>query len=162
MDTKKLTKLALLAGVALVMFVIELQIPSPFPIPGIKLGLSNIITVAALVLYGWKEALAVLLVRIGLGAVITGQLGALPYALAGGLVSFLVMCLFRRLLTEKQLWVMSVLGGFCHNLGQLGMAILITKTPALVAYLPVLLLSGMLAGLFTGLCAQLVIKRIKK
>ena len=159
---KKLALLALLTALALVMFVIELQIPAPIPVPGVKLGLSNIITLVVLLLFGWKEAWAVLLVRILLGSVITGQLGALPYALAGGILSLLVMCLLKRVVSEKQLWVLSVLGGFFHNLGQLGMAILITRTPGMIAYLPVLLLSGMAAGLFTGLCAQAVLSRLRK
>ncbi len=160
--TKKLALLALLTAVALIMFVIELQIPAPIPVPGVKLGLSNIISLIVLLLFGWKEALAVLLVRIVLGSVLTGQLGALPYALLGGLLSFLAMCLLKRIVTKKQLWVLSVVGGFFHNLGQLGMAVLITKTPGLVAYLPILLLSGMIAGLFTGLAAQAVISRLRK
>lgn len=162
MDVKKLTKLALLTAAALGIFVLELQIPSPVPIPGVKLGLSNIITLVVLCLFGWKEALAVLLVRIVLGGVVTGQVGALPYALAGGLLSFGAMLLCKRFIREKQLWVLSVIGGFFHNLGQLSMAMLITQTPGLIAYLPVLLLSGMAAGLFTGLCAQFVVDRLEK
>ena len=161
MNVRKLTTLALLTAAALVMFVIELQIPAPIPVPGVKLGLSNIVTLAVLCLFGWKEALAVLLVRIGLGAIVTGQVGALPYALAGGLLSFGVMLLLKKVIRDRQLWVLSVIGGFFHNLGQLGMAILITNTPGLVAYLPVLLLSGMAAGLFTGLCAQPVVRHFK-
>lgn len=162
MKVKKLTKLALLAGIALVIFAVELQIPSPIPVPGVKLGLSNIVTLVTLCLFGWKEALAVLLVRVVLGGIVTGQVGALPYALAGGLLSFAAMLLLRRFVREKQLWVLSVVGGFFHNLGQLATAILLTRTAGLLAYLPVLLLSGMLAGLFTGLCAQFVIARFKR
>lgn len=162
MDSKKLTKLALLAGVALIIFVVELQIPSPIPIPGVKLGLSNIITLVTLCLFGWKEALAVLLVRVVLGAIITGQVGALPYALSGGLLSFGAMLCLKRFVRPNQLWVLSVIGGLFHNLGQLGAAILITRTPGLIAYLPVLLLSGMLAGLFTGLCAQFLLHRLQQ
>lgn len=160
MNVKKLATLALLAAVALIVFVIELQIPAPIPVPGVKLGLSNVITLVTLSLFGWKEALAVLLVRIVLGGVVTGQVGALPYALAGGLLSFAAMVLLKRFVTEKQLWVCSVVGGFFHNLGQLLIAILLTQTPGLISYLPVLLLSGMVAGLFTGLCAQPVVKAI--
>lgn len=162
MRVKKLVTLALLAAVALVMFVIELQIPAPIPVPGVKLGLSNIITLVVLFLFGWKEALAVLLVRIVLGGVVTGQVGALPYALAGGLLSLGAMCALRRLVTVRQLWALSVVGGLMHNLGQLAAAIALTQTPALVSYLPVLLLSGMIAGLFTGLCAQPVVQHFQK
>lgn len=161
MRTKKITQLAVLTAVALVMFVVELQIPLPIPIPGIKLGLSNVITLCVLFLFGGKQALSVLLVRIVLGAVVTGRIGALPYALAGGLLSFFVMLLLRRWVTERQLWVLSVIGGLFHNLGQFIAALFITQTTALAVYLPVLLLGGMLAGLFTGLCAQPVVLRLK-
>lgn len=160
MKTKRLAQLAVLTAAALAMFVIELQIPLPLP-TGIKLGLSNIVTVCVLFLFGRREALAVLLVRVLLGAVVAGRLGALPYSLAGGLLSLLVLLPLKPLFSEKQLWIASVIGGLMHNLGQLGAAIAITRTPALAAYLPVLLLGGMAAGLFTGLCAQLVYSRLR-
>ena len=160
--TKRLVLLALLTATALGLFVLELQLPAPLPVPGAKLGLSNIVTVCVLFLYGRKEAAAVLVVRVLLGAVITGQLGALPYSLAGGALSLGVLMLLKPLLTDRQLWIAGVIGGFLHNLGQLGMAVLITRTPALFAYLPVLLLTGMGAGLLTGLCAQLIVLRLRK
>ena len=160
--TKRLLTLALLTAVSLVLFVVEAQIPAPVPVPGVKLGLSNVIVVCVLFLYGRRHALAVLLVKALLGAVITGQLGALPYSLAGGLLSLGVMCLLRGVLRDDQLWVASVLGAMLHNLGQLLTALAITRTPGLAAYLPVLLLSGMLTGLFTGVAAQALTKRLKK
>lgn len=162
MRAKKLAFLALLTAVALVMFVVELQVPAPIPIPGVKLGLSNVVTVCVLYLFSWKEALAVSLVRMVLGAAAAGQLGALPYSLAGGLLSLALMAALKPLLGQRQLWVMSVAGGFFHNLGQLGAAIAITQTPALLVYLPVLLLCGMAAGLATGLCAQPVALRLRR
>lgn len=159
---KKLLYLALLTAISLVLFVVENQIPAPVPVPGVKLGLGNVIVVAVLFLYGPWEALAVLGAKILLSAILTGNLSALTYSAAGGLLSWGGMCLLRPLLREKQLWVASVLGAMLHNLGQLLAAMVIAATPGLIAYLPVLLLSGMVTGLFTGAAAQAVVGRIKK
>ena len=161
MKLKKLLTLALLTAVALILFVIENQIPAPVPVPGVKLGLGNVIVVTALFLYGPWEALAVLGGKVFLSALLTGNLGALAYSAAGGLLSWAGMCLLRPLLREKQLWAASVLGAMLHNLGQLLAAMAIAATPGLIAYLPVLLLSGMITGLFTGIAAQTVAGRIK-
>ena len=158
---RKLLYLALLTAVSLVLFIVENQIPAPVPVPGVKLGLGNVMVVAVLFLYGPKEALAVLGAKVVLSALLTGNLGALAYSSAGGLMSWVAMCLLRPILRESQLWVASVLGAMFHNLGQLLAAVLISATPGLWAYLPVLLLSGMVTGLFTGLAAPAVIHRIK-
>lgn len=162
MKLKRLVFLAVMVAVSLIMFLLEALIPVPVPLPGVKLGLSNIISVCILFLLGWKEAFAVLLVRILLGAVITGQLGGLLYSLCGGVLSLFVLCLLRPLLKDRQLWIAGVLGGALHNVGQIGAAVLISQTPSLIVYLPVLLVCGMLAGLFTGLCAQFLYERLKK
>ena len=160
--TRKLLTLALLTAVSLVLFIVENQIPAPVPVPGVKLGLGNVIVVAVLFLYGPWEALGVLAVKVFLSALLTGNLGALAYSAAGGLLSWGGMCLLRPLLREKQLWVASVLGAMLHNLGQLLAALVIAATPGLLAYLPVLLLSGMITGLFTGIAAQAVVRRLRK
>ena len=162
MKLKKLLYLALLTAVSLVLFIVENQIPAPVPVPGVKLGLGNVIVVAVLFLYGPWEALGVLAVKVFLSALLTGNLGALAYSAAGGLLSWGGMCLLRPLLREKQLWVASVLGAMLHNLGQLLAAMVIAATPGLIAYLPVLLLSGMITGLFTGIAAQVVVRRLRK
>jgi heptaprenyl diphosphate synthase len=162
MRLRKLLYLALLTAASLILFLVENQIPAPIPVPGVKLGLGNIIILCVLFLYGWREALAVLLLKVVLSALLTGQLSALAYSLSGGLLSLGVMCLLKGLLTQKQLWVGSVVGAMFHNLGQLGAAVAISRTPQLFGYLPVLLLSGMVTGLFTGLAAQAVVSRLRK
>lgn len=158
---RRLALCAILTAVALTVFVLEAQIPLPFTALGMKLGLSNLVTLYALFALGWKEALAILLVRIVLGNVFAGNLMSVAYSLAGGLVSFAVMALLRRAVTKKQVWVCGTAGGIAHNLGQLGAAALIAGTPGILAYLPALLLFGMAAGTFTGLCAQLLLERIR-
>ncbi|MBQ1372472.1 MAG: Gx transporter family protein [Oscillospiraceae bacterium] len=161
MKPKRLMRLALLSAVSLVLFVLENQIPAPIPVPGVKLGLGNVIVVATLYLYGRREALAVLLVKLLLSSLLTGNLSALAYSAAGGLLSWGGMSLLRPLLRPGQLWVASVLGAMLHNLGQLLTAVQIAATPGLFAYLPVLLLSGMVTGLFTGLAAQELVRRLR-
>lgn len=161
MKLKKLLSLALLTAVSLVLFIVENQIPAPVPVPGVKLGLGNVIVVTVLFLYGPWEALGVLAGKVFLSALLTGNLGALAYSAAGGLLSWGGMCLLRPLLRQTQLWAASVLGAMLHNLGQLLAAMLIAAAPGLMAYLPVLLLSGMITGLFTGLAAQAVVRRLQ-
>lgn len=159
MQTRRLARNALLAAVALTIFVLEAQIPLPVPVPGMKLGLSNIITVFALFAFGWKDALMILITRIVLGAVFSGQWMALLYSLAGGGLSFLCMALLVRVLNRRQVWAAGVAGGFCHNLGQMAVAVAVTQTPGLLLWLPALLLCGLMTGLFTGVCAQLLLRR---
>ncbi len=162
MKTKHLTRLALLTAIALTIFLVELQIPSPVPIPGVKLGLSNIITLYCVFAYDPWSALGVLFCRVILGCLFSGRVTAIIYSLAGGLLSWGLMCSLKRLVTEKQIWVCSVLGGLAHNLGQVLAAMLITGTPSIFVYFPVLAATGMLAGLFTGLCAQFLLKRLRR
>lgn len=162
MRVRRLTQSALLAAVALTIFVLEAQIPLPLPVPGLKLGLCNVVTLFALQKLGKKYTLAIVLVRIVLGNLALGQVMAMLYALAGGLLSFLVMALLQTHLPQNQLWVAGAFGGIAHNLGQMAAAVAVTQTPALLIYLPVLLLCGIVTGAFTGLCAQLLSARAEK
>ncbi len=161
MELKKLTRNALLTAIALTIFMVEAQIPPLVPIPGVKLGLANIVTVFALFAYKKQDALMILLVRVFLGSVFSGQMMTLLYSLAGGLLCFGVTIFMEKILTEKQIWVAGVVGAVFHNIGQLLVAIVITSTPSIAVYLPVLLVSGILAGLFTGLCAQFLYGKLK-
>lgn len=159
METRRLTRMAMLTAIALTIFIVELQIPAPVPIPGVKLGLANIITVYAMFLLGPADTACILLVRILLGSFFSGRITALFYSLSGGLLCYLVMLVMRKVVTRRQIWVCSVVGAAAHNVGQIAAAVLITGTPALVCYLPILMVSGIIAGTFTGLCAQLVVNR---
>lgn len=161
MDVKRLTKLALLTAVALILFVVEAQIPAPVPIPGVKLGLANIVTVYAMFRFGPKDTLLVLLTRVVLGSVFAGSVMALWFSLAGGLLCWAAMAALRKILTEQQLWVCGILGAMCHNLGQMAVCLAVYRSWAVAVYLPVLLLSGIVTGLFTGLTAQFLLKRLQ-
>ncbi len=161
MKIKKLTVMALLSAVALIIFTVEAQIPALVPIPGIKLGLSNIVTVYAVFTLGPVEAAMILFVRIFLGAVFAGNFSTIFYSLAGGALAILAAIGLRKLLKKDQLWVAGCLGAVAHSIGQMAAAILISGTPSLAIYLPVMLLCSLITGLFTGLCAQLLVNRGK-
>ena len=152
---KRIAELGVLTALALIMFFVELQIPNPFPIPGIKLGLANIVTVYAVYRYKAWEAAAVAAVRITLGSVFAGNVSALLYSAAGSALCIFGMVILKRYIDEKHLWLASVFGAVLHNTGQILAACLLLQTPQIFAYYPFLIVSGCLAGGFTGLCAQL-------
>jgi heptaprenyl diphosphate synthase len=159
MKTRKMTQLSLLTAIALTIFMVEAQIPALLPIPGIKLGLANIITVFAVFAIGPKDAAAVLFVRIFLGAVFAGNFSTILYSAAGGTCAIGVTILLKNILTQKQLWVAGAMGAIAHSVGQMAMAVMLTQTPGLVAYLPVMILVSIITGTFTGLCAQFLVNR---
>ena len=157
---RRLTRLALLTAIALTIFLVEAQLPPLTPVPGIKLGLANIVTVYAMFALGPGDALLILCARVFLGAVFSGQMMTLLYSAAGGFLSWCVLLPLRRLLTRRQIWLCSPVAGVFHNLGQLLAAAGVMKTWAVLAYLPYLVPAGILAGLFTGLCAQFLLDRL--
>ena len=162
MKIKKLTSLAMLTAAALIIFVIESGIPPLTPIPGIKMGLANVITLVVLAIYGGREAFAVLIIRILLGGLFAGTAISLIYSLAGGILSFIVMVILIKRMGEKLLWVISVFGAVAHNAGQLAAAVLLTSSFEILWYAPVLVISGIVTGAFTGAAASAVLKRIRK
>lgn len=159
--TKKLALMALLTAIALTIFVVENQLPAPVPIPGVKLGLANIITLVTMLLLGKKEAGAVLMVRVLMGAMFAGSPSTLLFSAAGGALAWLVMCLTVGLFGEKQLWIVSALAGLAHNAGQLLTCALVVKTPGVFAYAPILAVSGVITGVFTGLAAMYLIRALR-
>ena len=159
MKTGKLTLLALLTAIALTIFMVEAQIPALVPIPGIKLGLANIVTVFTVFALGPREGCLVLAARIFLGAVFAGNFSTFFYSAAGGALAIAVTIGLRKIVTKKQLWVAGALGAVAHSIGQMAMAVLLTSTPGLLAYLPVMVAVSVVTGTFTGLCAQFLVNR---
>ena len=156
MNIRKLTTMAMLTAMPMPMtvFLIEAQIPLPIAIPGVKLGIANVITLFAIWTLGRREAGAILMVRIVLGNLIIGNVMGMLYSLAGGVLKPHV--------GRKQIWVMSVFGALGHNAGQLAVAVWVSGTPALAFYAPVLLLAGIVTGFFTGQCTQAVLNHLDK
>ena len=158
MKVRKLTLMALLCAIALTIFMLEAQIPPIVPLPGVKIGLSNIVTVFAVFAIGGKEAAMILFCRIFLGAVF-GNFGTIFYSAAGGLCAIGVTILLKKILTKKQLWVAGICGAIAHSVGQMAVAMVMTGTPSIIVYLPALVAISIITGLFTGLCAQFLVNR---
>ena len=159
MKTKRITRLALLTAIALTIFLVEAQIPALVPIPGIKLGLANIVTVFTVYALGSKDGCLVLAARIFLGAVFAGNFSTILYSAAGGGLAILTTILLRRVLKQNQLWVAGCMGAVAHSIGQMVVAIWVSGTPGLIIYLPFMIATSLVTGLFTGLCAQFLLNR---
>ena len=160
MNAKKLTQLALLSAVALIIFIVELRIPNLVPIPGVKLGLANIVTVYAVYRYKPVEVFLIVLVRIVLGSMFSGTALSFLYSLGGAVCCLCGMLLLKRVIPISYLWITSPCGAVFHNIGQITVAMLVMRTSAVLVYLPTLMISGIIAGLFTGVCGQILVRRI--
>ena len=157
--TKKLALSAILAALAMILSYVEAMVPMPVPIPGIKLGLANLVILLAIYRLGFKYALAINFIRIFVtGLLFTGVFGIL-YSLAGGLLSLLVMYLLYRTEIFSMVGV-SMAGGVAHNLGQLLTACLIMSNIRLMSYFAVLLFAGIGSGILMGIVAWLVCQRL--
>ena len=159
MKTQKLARLGLLTAIALTIFMLEAQIPVPIPLPGVKLGLANIVTVFTVFALSPREGTLVLAARIFLGAVFAGNFSTIFYSAAGGGCAIAVTIALRKILKADQLWVAGCLGAAAHSIGQVAMAALIMGTASVAVYLPVMTAISIITGLFTGLCAQFLVNR---
>ncbi|MBR1747412.1 MAG: Gx transporter family protein [Clostridia bacterium] len=162
LSAKRIAFDGILTAVALVLHVVEQLVPLPIPVPGVKLGLANVTTLFAAFAFGPVDAGIILLVRIFLGSLFSGQVTGLLYSLAGGSLCYLVTILLRRVLSDRQMWFCGIAGAIFHNIGQIIVAVFLTSTPEITYYLPVLIVAGTLTGLFTGLAAQFLLIAIKE
>ena len=133
----------------------------PVPVPGIKLGIANIVTVFAVWVIGPWQGVGILAVRVFLGAVFSGNFGTIFYSAAGGALAILTTIGLKKGLKQNQIWVAGCLGAVAHCVGQMIAAVALTATPGLLLYLPVMIACGIVTGGFTGLCAQLLVNRGK-
>ena len=159
-STRKLTTCALLSALALIFSYIEFLLPLSLGVPGIKIGLANIVVVLALYSLGAGYALAVNLIRIALSALLFGNLFSAVYALCGALFSLAVMQLLKKP-DIFSLTGVSMAGGAAHNIAQLAAAAVIAGSAKVFIYLPVLVLAGAAAGIFNGAVCTLVLRKIK-
>ncbi len=158
--SRKIAFLGLCTALALILAYVEILIGPLFPsIPGIKMGLPNIVIIFLLYRRGAASAAAVSLLRILLVSMLFGNVVALSYSLAGAALSLLVMIGLRRLNLMSEIGV-SVAGGVTHNVGQILMAMLMLETAELGYYLVVLTVTGTVAGILIGLCGSLLIRKI--
>lgn len=159
MKGKKVALYGMLTALAMVLSYVETFIPLSVAVPGVKLGLTNIAVLFALYKLGLRGAAAVSLVRVVLSAILFGNAFSLTYSLAGACVSLAVMALLRRCGRFSVMGV-SVAGGTAHNLAQIAVAAIALNTAGLLGYLPVLIVSGTVAGVCVGIAAAVLIKRV--
>ena len=159
--TKHLTLCAILIALALALSYTERFIPLQLivPLPGIKLGLANIVTVFAVFALGARDAALILAARIFLGAVFGGNFSTIFYSAGGGAAAILATIGLKYVLTEKQIWVAGAMGAIAHSIGQMAMAVWQMGTVSVALYLPILVAISIFTGLFTGLCAQFLVNR---
>ena len=161
-ETKGSARIAacgVLTALALIFSYIEFLVPLPIAIPGIKLGLANIVVLVCLYTLGDRYAFLINCTRIVLAALLFGSVFSALYALAGGLVSFAVMALLKRADAFSVCGV-SMAGGVFHNLAQLTVAGFLVESAQVFYYFPVLLLSGMATGIGIGILATLILRSI--
>lgn len=156
----KVAYFGIFTSLALIFSYVESLIPISFGIPGVKLGLANLITILVLYKMSVKEAYLVSVVRVVLSGFMFGNLFAILYSLAGGLLSLAMMNLFRR--TDRfSIYGVSMAGGVFHNVGQFIMAMLVVESVSIAGYLPVLLVAGLATGFVIGIVSNEMLKRLK-
>lgn len=157
---KNVALFGMMVALAFTFSYLESLIPINFGIPGVKLGLANLVVVVALYTMKPGEALAIAVLRVLLAGMTFGNVYSLAYSLCGGLLSFAVMYLAKK--TKLSMIGVSMLGGISHNVGQIIVASIIMKNIRIAYYLPVLLIAGLLTGLLLGIVSRLIVSRVDK
>ena len=161
MKAKRTAFLGLSIALAMIFSFVESRVPTFIPIPGVKLGLCNVVVIFTLFTLGAPSAICVSLLRVILSSILFGNAAAFFYSLAGAILSLGAMILLGRLRFFSEIGI-SVVGGVTHNVGQLLMAWLILGTGGVMYYLPVLLIAGSIAGALIGLLSAYLCKRASK
>lgn len=161
MTYKKIPYYGLFAALAILMGYVELMIPIPVPIPGVKLGLANVIVILAMYYMDTKGAFFISLIRVLLSGLLFAGMAGLLYSLAGAMLSFLVMALLKK--TGKcSIIGVSLAGGVCHNVGQIMVAAMVVENVRMAYYLPFLLVSGVVTGILIGIVAKTALGYLKR
>jgi heptaprenyl diphosphate synthase len=161
--TKKMVLLGILVSQALILHIVERMFPLPVPVPGIKLGLANAISLMTIVIFGPKEAFTVVAMRTFWGSVFGGGVSSFIYSFIGGFISTMVMAImYKRYRNLFSIPTISVVGAIFHNIGQILVASLIVQNAKLFYYLPLLLISAVITGLFIGITVQYTLRPIKR
>ena len=159
MSTKRLATDAMFLTLALVVSYIEVLIPIPIGIPGVKLGLANGIIMVLLFFTTWKRSLEISVIRVILAGFLFGNPMTIAYSLAGGILSLIIMGILKKMDGFSPVGI-SVAGGVAHNLGQLSVAVILMENTKIYYYAPVLLVTGTIAGVIIGILSGLLVKKI--
>lgn len=161
MQSRKVAYYGLFAALAILMGYVEMLIPVPIPIPGVKLGLANVIIIIMMYFMDTKSAFFVSLIRVILSGLLFAGFAGLLYSLAGAMCSFAVMALLKK--TGKfSIAGVSIAGGIFHNVGQIVVASLVVQNVKMAYYLPFLLVSGVVTGLLIGIVAKTALGYLKR
>lgn len=161
MSTKRLATDGLFLALALVVSYIEVLIPIPIGIPGVKIGLANAVVMVLLFFSTWQRTLVISIMRIFLVGFLFGNPMTIAYSLAGGILSLLVMLLLKKIHGFSTVGI-SVGGGVAHNIGQLSVAVLLMENARIYYYAPVLLITGTIAGVVIGVLTGILVKKLPK
>ncbi len=161
MKSKRVATYGIFIALAFLLSYIESMIPLPIPIPGIKLGLANLVVLSGLYIMGAKDAFILSVIRIILVGFTFGSLSMMMFSLVGGILSWFLMALFSKIKIFSITGV-SIIGGIAHNIGQILVAVWVVNNIMLINYLPFLLLSGAITGTLIGILGSILVSRIKK
>ena len=158
---KRIANASMLVALALIFSYVEILIPFSFGIPGIKLGLANIVVVTGLYILNPKEVLGILVARIVLVSFLFAGMSTMIYSLVGGILSFGIMLLLKKCKGFSTIGI-SIAGGIVHNTGQLIVAALVVESLNIFYYMPVLMVSGLITGMLIGIVAEKVSSVLEK
>lgn len=161
MSTKRLAADGLFLALSLVVSYIEVLLPIPVGIPGVKVGLANGVIMVLLFFTTWKRTLGISVIRILLVGFLFGNPMTIVYSLAGGILSLVVMAVLKKINGFSEVGI-SVGGGVAHNIGQLSVAVLLMENARIYYYTPVLLVTGTIAGVIIGVLSALLLKKIPR
>lgn len=156
---KRIALFGMMIALAFTFSYLESLIPFNFVIPGIKLGLANLVVTVAIYTMRPYEAFSIAVIRIFLAGLTFGNAYSIAYSLCGGMLSFVIMLAFEK--SKLSIVGVSMLGGVCHNVGQIAVAAVIMNTINIAYFLPPLLIAGLVTGLLVGIVSKIIVNRIE-
>lgn len=161
MSAKRIAKMSMLVALAIIFSYIEFLIPINLGVPGIKLGLANLVIVIALYIMNTMDVCLISILRILILGFMFGSGMSIIYSIAGAVLSLIVMCIIKRIKGFSIVGV-SIAGGVCHNIGQIVVAMLVVETTGILYYMPALLVSGVITGAIIGIISKRVVRVVSK
>jgi heptaprenyl diphosphate synthase len=161
--TNKMIFISLLVSVGLALSVIESAIPLPISMPGARLGLSNMVVLVTLIVFGFKDVIKVGILKSTVLMLVTGSISSFLYSISGAMLSCIMMYLFHRYLSRFfSLIGVSIIGAASHNFAQVTVAVIMLSNPRIYSYLPFLLIISLFTGYFVGLSSIYIVDNLKK
>ncbi len=161
MSAKRIAKMSMLVALAIIFSYIEFLIPINLGVPGIKLGLANLVIVIALYTMNTMDVWLISILRILILGFMFGSGMSIIYSIAGAVLSLIVMCIIKRIKGFSIVGV-SIAGGVCHNIGQIVVAMLVVETTEILYYMPALLVAGVITGAIIGIISKRVVRVVSK